>query len=59
MMASGFTARTALLGQMAQYGHDFRLAAGDIVRSCLNDSVYTYTIRCGKYLQTDKMVIVK
>ncbi len=42
-MASGFTARTALLGQMAQYGHDFRLAAGDIVRSCLNDSVTDLT----------------
>ena len=38
-MASGFTARTALLGQMAQYGHAYSLAAGDIVRSCLNDSV--------------------
>lgn len=38
-MASGFTARTALLAQMAQYKHAYSLAAGDIVRSCLNDSV--------------------
>lgn len=38
-MASGFTARTALLAQMAQYRHAYSLAAGDIVRSCLNDSV--------------------
>ena len=38
-MASGFTARTALQAQMAQYRHTYSLAAGDIVRSCLNDSV--------------------
>lgn len=37
-MASGFTVRTALLAQMAQYNHDYSLAAGDIVRSILNDS---------------------
>ena len=38
-IASGFTPRTALLGQMGRYGHDYRLAAGDIVRSSLSDSV--------------------
>ena len=38
-IASGFTARTALLAQMAQYNHAYSLAAGDIVRSSLNDSV--------------------
>jgi len=38
-IASGFTARTAMLAQMAQYRHAYSLAAGDIVRSCLNDSV--------------------
>ncbi len=38
-IASGFTARTALQAQMAQYRHDFSLAAGDIVRSNLNDSI--------------------
>lgn len=38
-IALGFTTRTALLGQMAQYSHEYRLAAGDIVRSCLFDSI--------------------
>lgn len=38
-IASGFTARTALLAQMTQYNHAYSLAAGDIVRSNLNDSV--------------------
>ena len=42
-MASGFTARTALQAQMAHYGHAYRLAAGDIVRSCLNDSITDLT----------------
>ncbi|MBQ6305399.1 MAG: T9SS type A sorting domain-containing protein [Bacteroidales bacterium] len=42
-MASGFTARTALLAQMAQYKHAYSLAAGDIVRSCLNDSITDLT----------------
>ena len=38
-IASGFTARTALMAQMTQYNHAYSLAAGDIVRSNLNDSV--------------------
>lgn len=38
-IASGFTARTALLAQMEQYRHEYSLAAGDIVRSSLHDSV--------------------
>jgi C1A family cysteine protease len=38
-IALGITTRTALLGQMAQYSHEYRLAAGDIVRSCLFDSI--------------------
>ena len=38
-IANGATARTALEAEMAKYCHDFRLAAGDIVRSNLNDSV--------------------
>jgi hypothetical protein len=38
-IASGATARTALLSQMGQYHHAYSLAAGDIVRSCLNDSL--------------------
>jgi len=37
-VANGATARTALEAQMAKYSHDFRLAAGDIVRSNLNES---------------------
>lgn len=37
-IANGTTARTALEAQMAKYGHDYMLAAGDIVRSNLNDS---------------------
>ena len=42
-IASGSTARTALLAQMGQYRHAYRLAAGDIVRSCLADSVTDVT----------------
>lgn len=38
-IASGYTARTAMMAQMAQYNHTYSLAAGDIVRSSLNDSV--------------------
>lgn len=38
-MASGTSARTALVAQMDKYGHDFTMAAGDIVRSNLGDSV--------------------
>ena len=38
-IASGFTARTALQAQIGQYQHAYNLAAGDIVRSCLSDSV--------------------
>lgn len=37
-IANGATARTALESQMARYSHDFRLAAGDIVRSNLCES---------------------
>ena len=42
-IASGFTARTALQAQMEQYRHAYSLAAGDIVRSCLHDSVADLT----------------
>ena len=38
-VAAGATARTALIAQMSRYRHDYSLAAGDIVRSNLNDSV--------------------
>ena len=38
-MASGTTARTALLAQMGRYAHERDLAAGDIVRSNLNDTL--------------------
>lgn len=38
-VAAGATARTALESQMNQLQHDYCLAAGDIVRSNLNDSV--------------------
>ena len=38
-MASGTSARTALVAQMDRYGHDFTMTAGDIVRSNLGDSV--------------------
>ena len=38
-MASGTTARTALLAQMGHYAHERDLAAGDIVRSNLNDTL--------------------
>jgi hypothetical protein len=38
-IAAGATPRTVLTAQMAQYRHEASLAAGDIVRSILNDSV--------------------
>ena len=38
-IANGATARTALEAQMAKYSHDFKLAAGDMVRSNLCDTV--------------------
>lgn len=38
-MASGTTARTALTSQMARYAHEKNMAAGDIVRSNLNDTM--------------------
>ncbi len=38
-MANGTTYKTVLLNQMANYSHDYRLAAADMVRSILNDSV--------------------
>ncbi len=38
-VAAGATARTVLESQMNQLQHDYCLAAGDIVRSNLNDSV--------------------
>lgn len=38
-MASGVTERTALVAQMAKYRHEYSIAAGDIIRSDLNDSV--------------------
>lgn len=41
-MASGTTARTALVSQMTKYAHDRNLAASDIVRSYLNDSIVNY-----------------
>lgn len=38
-MTTGITARTALVAQLGKYGHDYSLAAGDMVRSNLNDSI--------------------
>lgn len=38
-IAEGFTVRTALQAQITQYNHAYSLAAGDIVRSNLNDTV--------------------
>lgn len=38
-MALGTTARTALLAQMGHYAHERDIAAGDIVRSNLNDTL--------------------
>lgn len=38
-VANGVTARTALEAQMARYSQEYRQAAGDIVRSILNDTV--------------------
>lgn len=38
-IAGGTTARTALMAEMNRLGHEYSLAAGDIVRSNLNDTV--------------------
>ena len=38
-LSSNITTRTALISQMGVYSHQYRLAAGDIVRSNLNDSI--------------------
>ena len=38
-IATGITARTAMVAQLGKYGHDYSLAAGDMVRSNLNDSI--------------------
>lgn len=38
-IASGTTARTALIAQLTEYSHELNLAAGDIVRSNLNDTI--------------------
>ena len=38
-MASGTTYKTVLLNQMANYSPDYRLAAADMVRSILADSI--------------------
>lgn len=42
-IAEGFTVRTALQAQITQYNHAYSLAAGDIVRSNLNDTVADLT----------------
>lgn len=38
-MASGTSARTVLLSNMARYSHEAEIAAGDIIRSIMNDSI--------------------
>ena len=38
-MADGITARTAMESQLANYSQKYRQAAGDIIRSILNDSI--------------------
>lgn len=38
-VASGTSARTVLLSNMARYSHEARKAAGDIIRSIMNDSI--------------------
>lgn len=42
-IASGVTPRTALTSQIAEYAHDRNIAACDIVRSFLNDTVVNLT----------------
>lgn len=61
-VADGFTARTALEAQMGKYGHDYTLAAGDIVRSNLNDSIADPTelrtwLGNTRDLASDRMVV--
>ena len=38
-VASGTSARTVLLSNMARYSHEAQKAAGDIIRSIMNDSI--------------------
>lgn len=38
-VASGTSARTVLLSNMARYNHEAQKAAGDIIRSIMNDSI--------------------
>lgn len=62
MMADGATARTALEAQMTKYAHDYRLAAGDIVRSNLNDSIANPTelrtwLAAMEDIAADRMII--
>lgn len=42
-IANGVTTRTAMESQLAKYSQEYRLAAGDIIRSILNDTVVDKT----------------
>ena len=61
-IATGTTARTALMAQIDRYRHDCSLAAGDIVRSNLNDSIANPVELCNwlgnmNDIAADRMVI--
>ena len=61
-IAGGQTGRTAMESQMAKYSHDYRLAAGDIVRSIINDTVLDQQALIGwlgnmNELESDKEIV--
>lgn len=62
LVGEGTTARTAMEAQMARYSQTFRLAAGDMVRSILNDTVVNKTALVGwlgnmRDLESDREII--
>ena len=46
-MANGITARTAMESQLAKYSQEYRMAAGDIIRSILSDTIVDKTALIG------------
>ena len=61
-MANGVTARTAMESQLATYSQKYRLAAGDMIRSILNDTIIDKEALIGWYgnmndLESDREII--
>ena len=61
-VANGVTARTAMESQLAKYSQEYRLAASDMIRSILNDTVIDKEALIGWYgnmddLESDREII--